>query len=141
MPQTRRNGPFKSPNSRRQLPLHRIQCKNPSLNPGFMSKLLIRPKRPATPCPILSALFAERVGEHDANHKGRINSANPAFGVPLCGLRLQPIRSELPKSAAMNYAIGPRARHLLGTPASTAVLKGSRGGSSDLRNFLKRLSL
>ena len=25
------------------------------------------------PCPTLSALFAERVGEHDGNHKGRIN--------------------------------------------------------------------
>ncbi|MGC9223952.1 MAG: hypothetical protein ACP5E2_08500, partial [Terracidiphilus sp.] len=24
-------------------------------------------------CPTLSALFAERMGEHDANHKGRIN--------------------------------------------------------------------
>ena len=108
MPQTRRNGPFKAPDSRRQRLLHWIQCKNPSPNPGFLSKLLIRPQRPATPCPILSALFAERVGEHDANHKGRINSADPAlaFAVPFCALRLQPIRSELPKSAAMNFASG-----------------------------------
>ena len=36
---------------------------------------MIRPKRYATPRPILSAFFAERVGDHDANHKGRTNKS------------------------------------------------------------------
>ena len=40
--------------------------------------LLVQPKRHATPCPILSALFAERVGEQDANRKGLINKQSEA---------------------------------------------------------------
>jgi hypothetical protein len=38
----------------------------------------------------------------------RLQSVHPAcpFGLPLSGLRLKPIRSELPKSSAMSFASG-----------------------------------